>query len=253
VKLLRHDLHVLTGAYALGALEGPGRERFEHYLNHCQSCSNEVRGPHETATRLGGAAAGVPPAQMRERVLAAAARTRQLPPVTEARPMRRPIRRPLPQPRRTWMPRLAVGLAAAAMVAVIILGFALAGTQRRLSTATAQEKAVMGVLNARDARIFSASTTLGGSATVVVSRYLHQIVFTAADLPWLSGKMVYELWLMGPPKVRPAGLLAQPSGGTTPALLARGLVRGDRVGVTVEPAGGTQNPTTKPIVILTPS
>lgn len=246
MRFLRDDLHFLSGAYALDALDGPERERFEHHLNHCQSCSNEVRGLHETAARLAVAASRVPPPRMRERVLASAARTRQLPPVTDARPLRRPV----PQPRTRWMPRLAVGLAAAGIAVVIALGFALAGTKHQLTTAQAQERAAMSVLTARDARIYRARTTLGGTATVVASRQRHQILFTAAGLPKLSGRKVYQLWLMKPPQIRSAGLLPQAAGGTTAPVLASGLMPGDRVGVTVEPAGGTAQPTTTPIVVI---
>ena len=87
MKLLRHDLHTLTGAYALDAIDGSERERFEHHLVRCQPCEYEVRGLQETATRLGQAVASRPPAQMKARVLAAVATTRQLPPLPAARPL----------------------------------------------------------------------------------------------------------------------------------------------------------------------
>ena len=48
MKLLRHDLHALTGVYALDAIDGSERDRFEHHLLHCQPCENEVRGLQET-------------------------------------------------------------------------------------------------------------------------------------------------------------------------------------------------------------
>ncbi len=77
-----HGLHTLTGSYVLDAVEGPERERFERHLRHCPACVTEVRGLRETATRLAMAAAAQPPARLRERVLAMARHTRQLPPVT---------------------------------------------------------------------------------------------------------------------------------------------------------------------------
>ncbi len=70
MKLLRHDLHTLTGAYALDAIDGTERERFEHHLNRCQSCGQEVRGLQETATRLALAVARVPPPGFKAAVLA---------------------------------------------------------------------------------------------------------------------------------------------------------------------------------------
>ncbi len=246
MNLLRNDLHLLTGAYAVGALDGLERERFEHHLKTCQSCSHEVRGLTETATRLAMAAARTPPGRLRDRVLTAAARTRQLPPPIEHRAAHRPRR----AARAPWVPRLAVAMAAAAsIIALIVLGVSLVSARRQLTAVRTADAGVAAVLSARDARLYTAPTTAGGTATAVVSRRLHQVVFTAADLPRLSGKRVYELWLIGS-TIRPAGLLPQPAAGPAPALLAAGVTSGDAVGVTVEPPGGTQAPTTKPIVLL---
>ncbi len=74
-----HDLHLLTGAYAADALTGAELAEFERHLARCPSCADEVRELRETAARLGMATAIAPPPGMREQVLAAAARTRQLP------------------------------------------------------------------------------------------------------------------------------------------------------------------------------
>ena len=89
MRLQRHDLHTLTGSYALDALQGEELGEFERHLNHCASCPAEVRGLRETAARLALATAERPPAAMRERVLSLAERTRQLPPLTDERPGRR--------------------------------------------------------------------------------------------------------------------------------------------------------------------
>lgn len=242
MKLLRHDLHILTGAYALDAIDGAERDRFEHHLNRCQPCSHEVRGLRETATRLAMAVARVPPPQLKVRVLTAAASTRQLPPASDLRP--------LPQPRARWLPRLAIGLAAAAVAVAIALGYTLAATQRQLDAARSRQQAVAAVLSSPDARILTGRTSVGGTATVVVSRSERKMIFTAAGLPALPGAKVYQLWLLGQPRTRSAGLLPLPSEGRTAPVLASGLARGDSVGVTVEPAGGTAQPTTTPIVVI---
>jgi anti-sigma-K factor RskA len=242
VRLLRPGLHALTGVYALDAVDGAERDRFEQHLNRCQSCREEVRGLHETAARLAIAVAIPPPPQLRVRVLAAVASARQLPPASDARP--------LPQPRARWVPRLAVGLTAAVVAVAIALGFTLAATQRQLDKARAQQQAVAAVLGSPHARILTARTSLGGRATVVVSRSERQMIFTATGLPVLPGAKVYQLWLLGQPRTRSAGLLPLPSQGRTAPVLASGLVRGDSVGVTVEPAGGTAQPTTTPIVVI---
>ena len=242
MKLLGHDLHILSGAYAVDALDPAEREKFERHMNRCQDCGHEVRGLQETATGLAMSAAQAPPPELKSRVLTAAAHTRQLPPVTEARAVAQ--RRP------QWMPRLAVAVAAAGMAVVIALGITLARTQNDLNSARAQQHALAAVLNSPGAAVISARTTLGGSATVVVSRQLREIIFTSEGLPALPGNKVYQLWLMAPHHNVSAGLLPAPANGRTPPLLASGLLAGDRVGLTVEPAGGTAQPTTSPIVVI---
>jgi anti-sigma-K factor RskA len=243
VKLRRDDLHTLTGVYALDAIDGTERDRFEHHLRRCRPCGNEVRGLAETATALAMAAATPPPPEFKQRVLAAAATTRQLPPVT-GHPRPRPAHRP------ARIPRLAAALTAASLAVAVALGAVALFTQHQLDSARAQNQAITAVLAAPDAQITTSATTDGGTATVVISHAEHKIVFTTAGLPPLPDTKVYELWLMGPPRIRPAGLLPSPSAGKTPPLLASGLAAGDRIGVTVEPAGGTTKPTTTPILLM---
>jgi len=241
VRLLGHDLHILAGAYALDALETAERERFEHHLQHCPQCANEVRGLRDTATGLALAVSRVPPPQLRERVLAAAATTRQHPPpVLDQRTV-------LPS-RSAWMPRLIGAAAAIAVIAAVVLGFAQAATQGRLDRARAQEQAIEAVLSAPDARIATHRSSVGGTATVIFSDVSREMIVTTADLPSLPGSKVYELWLITPGGSKRAGLLPAPSAGRTAPVLASGVAPGDWAGLTVEPAGGTSQPTAAPIV-----
>jgi anti-sigma-K factor RskA len=246
MKLLRHDLHTFTGAYALDAIDGSERERFEHHLVRCQPCEHEVRGLQDTATRLAQAVAARPPEQMKARVLAAVAVTRQLPPVPDARP--------LPAPRAGWTRRLAMPAAAACLAVAIVLGVLLGISRHQLSTERAEQRAIAAVLTSPDARLVRAPTSVGGVATVVVDAHLHRFVFTTAGLPALADARVYQLWVMGPGgSATSAGLLTTAGNGQTAPVLATGLAPGDRVGVTVEPAGGTTKPTTTPIVVISPA
>ena len=52
------------------------------------------------------------------------------------------------------------------------------------------------------------------------------------------------------PAITSAGLLPPAKDGQTPPVLATGVVKGDALGLTVEPAGGSAQPTTKPILAL---
>src|SRR6202035_5447931 len=122
MRLLRQDLHSLTGAYALDALEGGSeRDRFTRHLTRCPSCASEVRGFREVATALAFAAAAEPPPELRAQVLTAAARIRQLPPEPPSPP---PPPRPRgPRPWVPWVPWLSGAVAAAGIAVAVFFGF----------------------------------------------------------------------------------------------------------------------------------
>jgi anti-sigma-K factor RskA len=256
MRLGRRDMHALAGAYALDALDGAERDRFERHLRRCRACESELRGFAATAAALGVAAAAEPPAGLKERVLAGAAVTRQLPPVTGARGWRRAVmgsgRTPAGTTRTFGMKlKIATGVAAVSLAAVAVLAVVTATTRGSLDAERARSQAIAAVLAAPDARITSAVTSAGGTATVVASRREGAVVFTSSGLRVLPPSEVYELWFLGPGSARSAGLVPPTSGEATAPVLASGLANGDRVGVTVEPAGGTSRPTTTPIVVLT--
>jgi hypothetical protein len=250
--LLSHDLHVLTGAYALDALDdGAERDRFVRHLRRCQACASEVRGLREVATALAYAAAAEPPPELRERIMRLVRTTRQLPPEVGPERLLRRLRAWLSSAGWTiWFPRLATVTAVVAVVVAIVLGISLAGTQQQLSQAQAQSRAIAAVLAAPDVRTVTGPVKTGGVATVVLSAARHQLVVSTSGLRALPADRVYQLWLIGPPAVRSAGLLPSAVAGRTSPVLASGMVAGDKLGVTVEPAGGTSRPTTKPILVL---
>jgi anti-sigma-K factor RskA len=238
-------LHDLADAYALDALDDSERERFERHLRGCAACADEVRRYTEVVTALALSVAAEPPPGLRDRVLAGTTVTRQLPPeVAERR------RRPL-APRSPWVPRLATAGAVVGVAAAVTLGVVQVSTQDRLNTVQAENQAIAGVLSAPDARLTSAAASVGGTATVVLSYSEQKIVFTSSGLPALPASEVYQLWLIGPVRARSAGLLSEASNGKTSPVLASGLQTDDKVGVTVEPAGGTSSPTTTPILAMT--
>jgi hypothetical protein len=267
MRFFRQDPHALTGAYALDAMD-PGSEltRFSRHLNRCQSCASEIRGFREVATAMAFAATTEPPPEMRDQVLAAVARTRQLPPEvrTHARPRR--IRGAAP-----WMPWLSGAIATAAIAVAVFFGLAQAHTQDQLNAARAQNHVLAGqqarveaelaqakehdqalaqVLGAPHVRLLSHTTTEGGVAVVVLDAATRKLVVATSGLPALPAGKVYQLWLIGPVKIVSAGLLPAAQAGVTTPVLAAGIVRGDKLGLTVEPAPGSRQPTTTPILAL---
>ncbi|MGW3864957.1 anti-sigma factor, partial [Streptomyces sp. NPDC005047] len=89
----------------------------------------------------------------------------------------------------------------------------------------------------------------GASASVIASRAQGQAAFVASGLPPLTSDRVYELWYAKAGAFRPAGLLAG-SGGRLAHLLEGPLEGATAVGITVEPAGGSPQPTTDPLGIV---
>ena len=250
VRPLRANPHVLTGAYAVDAIDDETeRSRFEHHVRRCQDCAAEMRGMAETATLLAFAAAQPAPPQLRDRVLAAISRTRQLPPLVEGH-RQSEVRAAPSQPRPAWRPRAAWLVAAASLIAVIALTVTLVQTRAQLDRSRTVQARIAALLAAPDARAISQPTSAGGTATVVYSRERHALVVTSAQLPPPPQGKVYELWLLGPPRVRPAGFLRPARNGRSAPVLVPGLVGGDQLGVTVEPAGGTPRPTTTPILVM---
>ena len=248
MRFLRHDLHSLSGAYALDALEaGSELDRFTRHLSRCQSCASEVRGFREVATAMAFAAAAEPPAELRMRVLTAAARTRQLPPEVAGGSHARPRRSRTWVP---WVPWLSGVVATASIVVAVLFGFAQAHTQDELNQVKADNEAISLLLSAPEAKLLTHEVTNGGVATVVLAADRHELAVVTTGLPALPSGQVYQLWLIGKPKIVSAGLLPPAKNGQTPAVLATGVVKGDTLGLPVEPAGGSAQPTTTPILAL---
>ena len=264
MRLIGQDAHTLTGAYALDAIDrGKELNRFNRHLNSCPSCAAEVRGFREVATSMAFAASTEAPAEMRDRVMAAVARTRQLPPEirTHARPRRA----------RTWVPWLSGVVATASIVVAVLFGFAQSHTQGELNQARAQNQALASeqaqitaelnqarahdqalalILGAPHVTLLSQSTSKGGVAVVVLDAATRKLVVATSGLPALPAGKVYQLWLIGPVKIVSAGLLPTANAGVTTPVIATGIVKGDKLGLTVEPAPGSKQPTTVPILAL---
>ena len=245
------DAHTLAGAYAMDAISERDRARFEQHLAGCQECTQEIASLREATARLGAAAAVAPPPGLKERVMAAAAMTRQQPPAT-AEPDA-PARAGAAARAGTWLRslawpgRLAVTAAAAAAVAVlaiaVVFGVSNGSIRQQLSQAQASSQQIAAVLTAKDARMMTGPVAGGGTATIVMSGSRQALVFTAAGLHALPDSHGYELWLIGPAGTRPAGMLPPGRHGMTGPVIASGLRGGDRLALTAEPAGGTSAPT----------
>jgi len=102
------DVHDLTAAYALDALDAEEAEAYQRHLSQCEDCRRQLAELNETAGALAfGAVAPEPPPRLRSAILETAAAERS---------------NVVPLLRRRWVARgLAVAAAAAACV---VVGFA---------------------------------------------------------------------------------------------------------------------------------
>ncbi|MFD3588311.1 anti-sigma factor domain-containing protein [Streptomyces sp. NPDC058683] len=251
--LHREDLHSLAAPYALDALEPGERRRFEKHLGDCDRCAAEVRALTEDAVRLAWSTAAPPPLAMRDRVLAAVRATPQAPSPARERVPNLPPHvwggQP-PPPRRRRRPLFvpfATATAAAALVVASLFAVQAGRTQDQLDAERAQSREIAHVLAATDARATSGKDAQGRSIGAVVSASEGQAVVTLSGYGALSKGRVHQLWLMRP-HVQPRSLGLFKA--DTP-LVATGLDKSaTSLAVTVEPAGGSAQPTSQPVVQL---
>ncbi|GGX95335.1 anti-sigma factor [Streptomyces minutiscleroticus] len=244
----RRALHSLAAPYALDALAPPEHRRFERHLRGCDRCAAEVRALREDAVRLACSTAVAPPPALRERILAAVRTTPQepVPQPSRSRPGRGPGRARAARPSPLLVP-LTTLTAAAALVVAALFGVQAARTQDALDRERARASEIAHVLAAPDARASAGRDARGGGLAVVASAERRSAVVTATGLAAPGNGRVHQLWLVRPgAKPHSLGLLD----GDTP-LVATGLgTDATSLAVTVEPRGGSEQPTTSPIVQL---
>ncbi|WP_369369782.1 anti-sigma factor [Promicromonospora sp. Populi] len=139
----------------------------------------------------------------------------------------------------------AVSVAAAAAIAVpTTIAVQVTAERDRLRE---QSQVVAEMLADPEGSILRRAIEGGGQASVLVAD--GDLFFRAEDLPDLDPDRAYQLWVVAPDgSVSSAGVLAEDDGDVS------SLVRqadGIGIAVTVEPEGGSEQPTTDPIVVLT--
>ncbi len=157
------------------------------------------------------------------------------------------------RPRRTrepaWAGKIVLPLAAACLALAVVFGVLFAVAQGRLNSTGTQEDRIADVLSAPGTRTIVRKTSVGGTVTVDAASALREVVVTTLDMPGLPPSKAYQVWVFKPGgKPASDGLLTGIPDGRTAPVLAAGLARGDKVVLTVEPAGGTAKPTTRPII-----
>jgi anti-sigma-K factor RskA len=230
------DIHALSGAYAVDALDDLERSQFEQHLAACAECHAEVASLRETSALLAEADAETPPASLREGVLSGISQVRPLPPLQPDRTgpaTARPVRRILPQL-----------LAAAAAVVLLAAGAVLWHPWQDGHTTVADR-----ILHAPDAvRVTEKIPGSSGKLILVRSPSLGRAVMIGDHVPKAPAGKTYQLWLQQPgqPMVS-AGLMSDP---TRPTVLTGDAGTASAAAVSVEPAGGSDQPSADVVAVF---
>ncbi|MET7758168.1 anti-sigma factor [Streptomyces sp. NPDC005389] len=243
------DPHLSAAAYVLHALSPAEEAAFENHLAGCEVCRRDVSVFEGTAARLASVETAPVPEGLRVRVMEQVSRTPQ--------DRRQRTTGPRGGLRRNGL-RLALAasiVAAAALGAVAVREHEEADEARAQAAQALEQARTAGgafadVLTAPDATVHTGELSDGAEAAVVVSRAQAKAAFTARGLPALPSGTVYELWYAGEAgDLRPAGLLDE-TGDRATRVLDGPLGNAVAVGITVEPAGGSEQPTTEPLGII---
>ena len=245
---MNESLHALSGAYVVDALDDDERETFEQHLPGCLDCQREVASLREATALMADDAALTPPPELRASVLAGITKIRPLPPETGARSLPGQDRGEADQRKSNQRRRIATLVAAAAAVVAVVAGVSLHPWQDT-NPPVAQLSTADQVLAASDAQHFSLNFNDGSSASVVRSPSEgHAVLLTRGMAAPPSGK-TFELWLRNRAGVmKPAGLMT--SGGDHKVLLKGSANQATGVGITVEPRGGSDTPSSEPIAMF---
>jgi anti-sigma-K factor RskA len=284
----RHDDPALmTGSHALDALSDDERALLGDALRTSPELQAENDSLRETALQLAYAVAPIePPASLKASLLAQIATTPQAAPLAdstvdetaatrttpaqEARPASAaPVTsiadgptaggRATAEARRRWFQRPAALLSAAA-VAVVFLGVGL-GVRTVFDPSNdsgpGTTQASSGLDRIYAASDFQRSTTKvegGGTATVVWSNDLGKSAVILDGVEQAPKGKTYELWYIGSEEqggaIESAGLVDGAADGVHSAVLKGSMSEGATIGMTVEPEGGSEQPTTSPIMAV---
>jgi anti-sigma-K factor RskA len=260
------DIHELTGAYATHSLPPDEEREFQKHLADCAECRAEVRELQTTTARMGWLLAAAPPAELKGHVLAQAARTPQLLPLgTAATPaLAQPAAgapsiepehgklRPIRRHRRRWMRVLAAAASVVLLVAIGVLGANNVALRNQVDQLEAQRETVERILTAADATVATTDSD-GRTGRVVISASQDAGVFFASGLAAAPEGQTYQGWLRNSEnQPRSAGLFLPDRDGTAILLLSGDLQEARSFGVTLEPEGGSPQPTGLPPLLAVP-
>lgn len=236
----------LVAAYALDAVDADERRLVEEHLRGCAACREELAVFVEAAVHLTDGREIPPPASLRDRVLDAVA-DQAVDRVDDVGGMAAEDERAEVMPASTQgRKRLTAlwGLAAAGVIAV--------GGVAILQDGDDDLSPVQQVVQADDAQRFEVDFE-GEVLAVVSSESVNRSVLLTDDLPALSPGEVYQAWWVDDAGViTSAGVVDGEDDPDQVEMRLRSTpTEPVAVALSVEPAGGSEQPTTEPLLSIT--
>jgi anti-sigma-K factor RskA len=224
-------------AYALGALDVDDIAALEAHLRTCASCQTELAEYRAlSASLLTATPPKQPSAALRKRLQS-----------------RLPSARKVSRPQFAWsFSRLAMGLVVVVLLALNLLSFMqlrqIQNQQAVLLRQVEDSQVALALLSSPDTQMLSiAGETASGK--ILLDRQSNMAVLIAEHVPQLEQNQTYQIWLVSSNGDRTSAGLFRPESGQlyTAKAIAPTQMFSDYVGigVTVEPAGGSDHPTGK--------
>jgi anti-sigma-K factor RskA len=286
----RDDPVLLAAAHALGSLTPEESEAYDAFLRESPDARGDAESFESVSAALRADRPDeAPPPALKSRLMAQIALTPQLPAegpeehaVAEHAVAERAVAEPATPrhlaPERTdfamepaavagqppattpaeerartrWFARPAVILVAAAAAVALFVGGTAVGIavgNGSGTSVTEQASAFAQISAAPDAERTTAKVTGGGSATLVFSHDLGKSAMVVDGAPPPPDGKTYQLWYIRGGDAISAGLMSH-SKAADWQVLDGSMKAGDTVGLTVEPSGGSNKPTTKPVVLI---
>jgi anti-sigma-K factor RskA len=219
------EVHALTAAYALDALDEAEEREYEAHLRTCERCREELAAFTDTASALAYAVdTPPPPPGLRDRIVEAVQAERAV--VVPFRPRRR----------LTW----GLGaVAAAAAVLAVAFGLWASSLNGRLDRAE-QANAILGDPNAR-------STDLTGADGRVVVSPEGDAVLVVSGLDTAPSGKDYQAWVIEDDQSPRSAGVFDGGGDADLVTLQERVPPGAVVAVTLERNGGVKAPTQTPL------
>jgi anti-sigma-K factor RskA len=229
----RAEIHELSAAYALDALEGSELEAFEEHLARCAECRENVATFQRVAAELAfDVDAPAPPPALRNRILDQAAVER--PKVVQL-------------PRRRWAFPVAAAAAVAAGVAALALAFWAADLSQQVDELQADQHRANEALIALTDPSASVFALEGADGVLVVDEDSGEGKLVISGLESAPAEKTYEAWVIEGDTATAAGLFGGGDDQTVVPLNVP-VPEGAIVAVTVEQAGGVDQPTQQPFI-----